>query len=77
LSGQHEADLFLLVYTISILERLGSFNHKETSSTPKDIYAMQLLCYYDKLAGKAPPLMDLFDKEDWLAFEYMRDVECH
>ena len=38
---------------------------------------MQLLYCYDLVGGKASPFADLFYKEDWLGFEYMRDVKYH
>jgi len=34
---------------------------------------MQLLHCYDVVSGRASPWEGLFDKEDWLGFEYLRD----
>ena len=38
---------------------------------------MQLLCCYDPVAGKSSPFNELFDRDDWLGFEYMRDIKYH
>lgn len=38
---------------------------------------MQLICCYDICAGKVSPFSDLFTSEDWLGFEYMRDIKYH
>lgn len=74
-AGQQEADRFLLVYTRPILEKLRRLGHEAANFTPKDIYAMQLLCCYDLVADKASPFTALCDNEDWLGFEYMRDIK--
>lgn len=76
-AGQDQADTFLQVYTDPIVERLKFFNPDESILTSKDIYAMQLLCCYDLVAGKESLFSDLFNEEDWLGFEYMRDLKYH
>ena len=38
---------------------------------------MQLLYCYDLVAGKPSPFEDLFIDEDWLGFEYMRDIKYY
>lgn len=76
-AGQDQADAFLAVYTKPIIERLRPLRHHDLHLEPRDIYAMQLLCCYDLVAGKESPFSGLFDQADWLGFEYMRDIKYH
>ena len=76
-AGQDQADAFLAVYTGPIIERLRSLVDSDLPLEPSDICAMQLLCCYDLVAGKESPFTGLFERTDWLGFEYMRDVKYH
>ncbi|KAI9808472.1 MAG: hypothetical protein M1827_007225 [Pycnora praestabilis] len=76
-AGAKEAEEFLGVYTTSILDSLKPFFENNFSLSPKDVYAMQLLCCYDLVAGRESSFSDVFRDEDWLSFEYMRDVKYH
>lgn len=75
--GQFEADHICSVYTEPILLRLRPFFSGAFNLSPQDVYAMQVLCAYDLVAGKESPFSPLFEKKDWLGFEYLRDLKYH
>lgn len=43
--------------------------------TAADVYSMQLLHCYDIVSGRTSPFDHLFNHDDWVGFEYLRDTK--
>lgn len=76
-AGQTAADEFKSQYTVPIIDRLAEYAIGDFKLTPHDIYAMQLICCYDLVLEDKSPFSKLFTSEDWLGFEYTRDIKYY
>lgn len=76
-AGQAAADDFKSRYTAPIIERLAKYAIGDFELTPDDIYAMQLICCYNLVSENRSPFAKLFTPEDWLGFEYVRDIKYY
>ncbi|CEJ59689.1 hypothetical protein PMG11_08301 [Penicillium brasilianum] len=63
------------VYTPAIAARLTSENPALGSLLNTEVYAMQEMCGFETMVRGSSPWCDVFTEEDWLHFEYARDIK--
>ena len=74
--GSKEAEKWLNIYTKPIMKRLNSMVGNIRFS-PKNIFAMQMLCGYETAIRGSSPFCQLFRAEEWISFEYYFDIKYH
>jgi len=71
--GYTQLAKFSATYLPAISARVYKQNPNITF-TSREVYSMQEMCGFETLARGSSPWCDVFTHEDWLNFEYARDV---
>lgn len=71
--GYRQLSSFRDSYLPSIINRLGREN-PQINLTNSDVYSMQEMCGFETLVRGSSPWCEAFTHEEWLNFEYARDV---
>ncbi|GAB7345496.1 hypothetical protein MBLNU457_3816t1 [Dothideomycetes sp. NU457] len=71
--GYRKLDDFKSTYLPAIAERFHDQN-PDIQFSETDIFTMQEMCGFELLATGQSPWCDVFSHEEWLSFEYARDV---
>jgi len=71
--GYRKLSEFKSTYLPAIAERLQRQN-PQISLSETDVFTMQEICGFEILAKGTSPWCDVFSQEEWLNFEYARDL---
>jgi len=72
--GYRMLEDFRSTYLPAVSSRLRAFSPNNLTFSQAEIYVMQEICCFETIAKGSSPWCDVFTHDEWLAFEYARDL---